>query len=144
MLMIMSRLKFVLFSVLMFLCISSCNARKNNTRLVQEIELEVEKMDKQCPISFGLGNDVVLRKIFFEDNTLAYCYSVADIRDEMKDNEENIKMSMLYMAKSDASFMNLCRKLIDVGGKLVYTYQASTGKSFSLEFSNKELKEFFD
>jgi len=83
-------------------------------------------------------------KIFFEDNTLAYCYSVADIRDEMKDNEENIKMSMLYMAKSDASFMNLCRKLIDVGGKLVYTYQASTGKSFSLEFSNKELKEFFD
>ena len=37
----------------------------------------------------------------------------------MKDNEENIKMSMLYMAKSDASFMNLCGKLIDVGGKLV-------------------------
>lgn len=139
----MKSLKFVLFSVLMILCVS-CNARKNNTQLVKEIELEVEKMDKQCPISFGFGNDVVLRKIFFEDNTLAYCYSVADIRDEMKDNEENIKMSMLYMAKSDASFMNLCRKLIDVGGKLVYTYQASTGKSFSLEFSNEELKEFFD
>lgn len=64
MLTIMSRLKFVLFSVLMVLCISSCNARKNNTRLVKEIELEVEKMGKQCPISFGLGNDVVLRKIF--------------------------------------------------------------------------------
>ncbi|MDE5962702.1 MAG: hypothetical protein K2G58_01485 [Alistipes sp.] len=139
----MKKLKLIIFGVLMVLC-ASCDARKNNTQLVKEIEQEVQTMGEQCPISFGLGNDVVLRKISFEDNTLTYCYSVADIGDAMMDNAKNIKMSMLYMAKSDAAFTELCRKIIEVGGKVVYTYDSSTGKSISLEFSNQELKEFFD
>lgn len=115
---------------------------------VAEIMREVESANAKCPVTLGMGNNLVMRGLSFEDNTLTYDYTLDRINDGVDLNNENFKNSLLYMLKGEtdanANSNRFIRNIIKVGGKLAYKYTTPSGKSISVEISNKELSDFFN
>lgn len=167
----MAKIQTLIFSIVVGLC-ASCNSSNTNSQtsaevapdteirqntetagmdtesgIYAEIKREVDFSNSKCPISLGMGNNVTLESIVYEDNTIIYSYSLDRINEGIS-NDESFKNSLLYMLKGEAGLNPANKKFFDnivnAGAKIVYIYQSHSGKSMTIEISNKELRDIFE
>ena len=153
---VMKKLGLLLLNVIFILCVS-CNSKPAdgskptataNPDAVEQIKQEIEMSNSKCPIYLGMGNEVVLEGLSYENNTVTYNYGVAKINSGFNGNVEAMKKSMVLMLKAEAGMnpntKRFLQNILTAGGKVVYSYHASDGESLSLVFTDKELKEILD
>lgn len=142
----MKRIELLLLSLLVLFCVS-CEKKSQNQQLITEINNAVEKINSQCPIYYDEGNGVTLLNVKYENNAVIYDYKVDRISDEFTSNLDNFKTGMIYMLKGEADMSpeskTFYSNIIETEGKLIYKYHTESGKSFSIEISNDEIKNAF-
>ena len=158
----MAKIQLLIFSMVLGLC-ASCSSSNTNSQaaaetvqdtaidiesgIYAEIKKEIDFSNSKCPISLGMGNNVTLESIAYEDNSVIYYYSLDRINDGVGNND-SFKSSLLYMLKGEAG-LNAANKrffdnIIKAGAKIIYVYQSHSGKSLTIEISNKELRDIFE
>lgn len=146
----MKKITFLLLNILLCLAIS-CNSSNSkpqiNPQIIAEIEKKVATANSNCPVYLGVGNNVVLECLTYENNVITYNYRIARIDNGIDLKNKELKNSLLYMLRAEAEMSSDNKKffsnLIEAGSKLVYNYTTPTGESIEIEISNKELKEAF-
>ena len=167
----MAKIQLLIFSMVLGLC-ASCSSSNTNSQaaaetvqdteprqnndnsaidiesgIYAEIKKEIDFSNSKCPISLGMGNNVTLESIAYEDNSVIYYYSLDRINDGVGNND-SFKSTLLYMLKGEAG-LNAANKrffdnIIKAGAKIIYVYQSHSGKSLTIEISNKELRDIFE
>lgn len=104
----------------------------------------IELANSECPVNLGMGNNVVMESVSFDNNTLTYRYSVARILRDRKDNPE-VKKLVVQTIKTEAEMMPanklFMRAIAKSGADIQYIYHAEDGDSTTMTISNKELHE---
>lgn len=142
----MKQISAVILALIAF-CVVSCTSKDGavlDKEAAKMVETQVAAANAQCPIEFGLGNDVVLESVTYDDNMVVYHYTLARIEEDAISELDNLKMGLIYNLKADKSSEAFIENVIKAGAGLDYSYMAPSGKSFSVIISNEELKEAFE
>ena len=132
----MAKIQLLIFSMVLGLC-ASCSSsntnpqttaetaqdmetRQNNDNsaidiesgIYAEIKKEIDFSNSKCPISLGMGNNVTLESIAYEDNSVIYYYSLDRINDGVGNND-SFKSSLLYMLKGEAGLNAANKRFFD-------------------------------
>lgn len=123
-----------------FLLTSACGGDPNKANLKREIE----NADKDCPISMGIGGDIISMKYDEQQNMVKLYFSINEELssiDAMKKNDKILKQT-LRLSFSNSDFATNLAMMEKAGAGLELTYKgSSSGKSHSVSITPEEVKE---
>ncbi len=140
----MKTIKFVLFNLLLVICASCSNSNQNNADLIKEIEKNVEATNQMCPMKVSEINNVVFEKIDFDNNTVTYHYTLDVLPNSNRNYKDFLINEQKGMIELSPDYKKLIDALAEIGAKIVYAYQNPEGDTYSIELTNKDLKNIIE
>lgn len=141
---IMKRLHLFLSIIVTLLAMTSCE-NANVTKLKKEIHTA----DAMCPISYGIGGDLISIKYHEKDNAVLMYYSLNEELSShvfLKQNRDNmLKQFRLSLSSSNGDTQRMLKDIVNAKASLMVIYKApSTGKTIKFSLPYEELKEIKD
>lgn len=138
----MKRISLVISVVITLILFTACE-NGNVTKLKKEIHAA----DAVCPISYGLGGDLISIKYHEKDNTVLMYYSLNEEMSShvfLKQNKDNMmKQFRLSLSRDDSRQM--LKDMVNAKASLMVIYKTpSTGKTIKFSLPYEELKEIKD
>lgn len=114
---------------------------------VTKLKKEIHSADAVCPISYGLGGDLISIKYHEKDNMVLMYYSLNEEMSShvfLKQNKENM-MKQFRLSLSHESSRQMLKDMVNAKASLMVIYKApSTGKTIKFSLPYEELKEIKD
>lgn len=138
----MKRISLIITLVISLLSITSCE-NGNVTKLKKEIH----SADAVCPISYGLGGDLISIKYHEKDNMVLMYYSLNEELSShvfLKQNKDNM-MKQFRLSLSHDNSRQMLKDIVNAKASLMVIYKTpSTGKTIKFSLPYEELKEIKD
>lgn len=138
----MKRIPLIITLVISLLSIISCE-NGNVTKLKKEIH----SADAVCPISYGLGGDLISIKYHEKDNMVLMYYSLNEEMSShvfLKQNKDNM-MKQFRLSLSHDNSRQMLKDIVNAKASLMVIYKTpSTGKTIKFTLPYEELKEIKD
>lgn len=138
----MKRISLIITFVISLLSITSCE-NGNVTKLKKEIH----SADAVCPISYGLGGDLISIKYHEKDNMVLMYYSLNEELSShvfLKQNKDNM-MKQFRLSLSQDNSRQMLKDIVNAKASLMVIYKTpSTGKTIKFSLPYEELKEIKD
>lgn len=138
----MKRISLIITLVISLLSITSCE-NGNVTKLKKEIH----SVDAVCPISYGLGGDLISIKYHEKDNMVLMYYSLNEELSShvfLKQNKDNM-MKQFRLSLSHDNSRQMLKDIVNAKASLMVIYKTpSTGKTIKFTLPYEELKEIKD
>lgn len=133
-----------LITILLFALVSMTSCENGN---VTKIKRKIAVTNAVCPVSYGIGGDLLSLKYHEKDNTvLMYC----SINEEygsyifLKKNKENM-LRQFRLTLSNKEAQELVKDLVNAKAGITVIYKTpTTGKTTKLSLTYEELKEIKD
>lgn len=138
----MKHLSLFLTIIIMLVSLTGCE-NANITKLKKE----VHSADAVCPISYGLGGDLISIKYHEKENMVLMYYSLNEELSShvfLKQNKDNM-MKQFRLSLSHEGSRQMLKDIVNAKASLMVIYKApSTGKTIKFSLPYKELKEIKD
>lgn len=138
----MKRISLIITLVISLFSITSCE-NGNVTKLKKEIH----SADAVCPISYGLGGDLISIKYHEKDNMVLMYYSLNEELSShvfLKQNKDNM-MKQFRLSLSHDNSRQMLKDIVNAKASLMVIYKTpSTGKTIKFSLPYEELKEIKD
>jgi len=132
----MKRLSAIALFCLILLGVTSCRNDKS------ELEKMIDQLNTECPIP--LGSIGQMDNATYKNHKVTFNYTIVglDNLDNYKNNQEAFHNFMLdnYRSNSDEDFRQLLETIVEAEASLDVVFSIESGDSFTLSFSNEELK----
>ena len=119
---------------------------KLNT-LVTKLKKEIHSADAVCPISYGLGGDLISIKYHEKDNMVLMYYSLNEELSShvfLKQNKDNM-MKQFRLSLSHDNSRQMLKDIVNAKASLMVIYKTpSTGKTIKFSLPYEELKGIKD
>lgn len=114
---------------------------------ITKLKKEVHSADAVCPISYGLGGDLISIKYHEKDNMVLMYYSLNEELSShvfLKQNKDNM-MKQFRLSLSHDGARQMLKDMVNAKASLMVIYKApSTGKTIKFSLPYEELKEIKD
>lgn len=138
----MKRLSFLIAILVALVSLTGCEDTN-----VKKLKKEIHAADAVCPISFGLGGDLISIKYHEKDNSVLMYISLNEEMSShvfLKQNKENMlkhfRLSMLH----DSS-QQMLKDMVNAKASLMVIFKTpSTGKTIKFSLPYEEMKEIMD
>lgn len=138
----MKRISLVISVVISLILFTGCE-NGNVTKLKKEIHAA----DAVCPISYGLGGDLISIKYHEKDNKVLMYYSLNEEMSShvfLKQNRDNM-MKQFRLSLSHDNSRQMLKDIVNAKASLMVIYKTpSTGKTIKFSLPYEELKEIKD
>lgn len=133
-----------LIAVLLFALVSMTSCENGN---VTKLKKEIAVANAACPISYGIGGDLLSIKYHEKDNTVLMYYSVNEEYGShifLKKNKENMLRQFRLML-SNKEAQQLVKDMVNAKAGITVIYKTpTTGKTTKLSLSYEELMDIKD
>lgn len=138
----MKRVYLILSIVLTLLSFCSCEDAN-----VTKLKKEIHSADAVCPISYGLGGDLISIKYHEKNNMVLMYYSLNEEMSShvfLKQNKDNM-MKQFRLSLSHENSRQMLKDMVNAKASLMVIYKTpSTGKTIKFTLPYEELKEIKD
>ena len=135
----MKRLIFIFTILLSLIAMTSCEDAN-----VTKLKKEIHSADAMCPISYGLGGDLISIKYHEKDNTVLMYYSLNEEMSShvfLKQNKDNM-LKQFRLSLSHGDSQQMLKDIVNAKASLMVIYKTpSTGKTIKFSLPYEELKE---
>ncbi len=135
----MKRIALIITLVISIFVVTSCQDGN-----VTKLKKEIHAADAVCPISYGLGGDLISIKYHEKDNTVLMYYSLNEEMSShvfLKQNKENM-MKQFRLSLSHDNSQQMLKDIVNAKASLMVIYKTpSTGKTIKFSLPYEELKE---
>ena len=135
----MKRLTFIFTILLSLIAMTSCEDAN-----VTKLKKEIHSADAMCPISYGLGGDLISIKYHEKDNTVLMYYSLNEEMSShvfLKQNKDNM-LKQFRLSLSHGDSQQMLKDIVNAKASLMVIYKTpSTGKTIKFSLPYEELKE---
>ena len=138
----MKHLSYLIAILIALVSLTSC---ENGN--VKKLRQEIAVANATCPVSYGIGGDLLSLKYHEKDNTVLMYYSINEEYGShvfLKKNKENmLRQFRLMLSNKDAQ--QLVKDMVNAKAGITVIYKTpSTGKTTKLSLSYEELKDIKD
>lgn len=138
----MKRLSLLLAILVALVSLTGCEDAN-----VKKLKKEIHAADAVCPISYGLGGDLISIKYHEKNNTVLMYYSLNEEMSShvfLRQNKENM-LKQFRLSLSHDSSQQMLKDMVNAKASLLVIYKTpSTGKTIKFSLPYEELKEIKD
>lgn len=138
----MKRLSLFLSIIIALVSLTGCEDAN-----VTKLKKEIRSADAVCPISYGLGGDLISIKYHEKDNMVLMYYSLNEEMSShvfLKQNKDNM-LKQFRLSLSHDNSRQMLKDMVNAKASLMVIYKTpSTGKTIKFSLPYEELKEIKD